>query len=201
QFLLANAHGIPNERHYYFYPVHHGFEPWYLVESGSSEGLNGTLEPAAVALRIMNEQIAGRKVGELTQPIFGVYALSFHGSKDDLVAMWTLDFPVTLTLSGRVLGAVDFMGNEIALNPFAKTHRITVNGYPIYLRLPKVEKIFAAPRVRSKARNEVECREKRHSATASWLTTNYALSIVSPRLSANVALSSSGVKAKASSHV
>lgn len=166
QFLLANAYGIPNERHYYFYPVHHGFEPWYLVESGSSEGLNGTLEPAAVALRVMNEQIVGRKIGELTQPIFGVYTLRFRGERDDLVVLWTLDFPVTLTLNGRILEAVDFMGNRIALNSSGNLHRMTASGYPTYLRLPKGGKLF----------------------------------IVSPRLGANVALLSTGAKAKASSH-
>lgn len=166
QFLLANAYGIPNERHYYFYPVHHGFEPWYLVESGSSEGLNGTLEPAAVALRIMNEQIARRKIGKLTQPLFGVYTLRFHGGKDDLVALWTLDFPIALTLSGRILGAVDFMGNKIALKPSVNVHRVTASGYPIYLRLPK----------------------------------GGNLSFVAPRFGANVALSSTGAKVKASSY-
>jgi len=166
QFLWANALGIPNERHYYFYPVHRGFEPWYLVESGSSEGLNGTLEPAAVALRIMNEQISGRKVGGLKELLFGVYALRFYGEKDDLVVLWTLDFPVTLTLSGRVLSAVDFMGNKISLKPYAKAHRIVVSGYPVYLRLPKGEE----------------------------------LSIVSPKIGKNVALSSKGAKVRASSH-
>jgi hypothetical protein len=136
QFLLANAFGITNERHYYFYPVHHGFEPWYLVESGSSEGLNGTLEPAAVALRIMNEQIVGREVVELRELLFGVYALRFRGRQDDLVALWTLDFPITLTLQGRVLEGVDFMGNKIALKPSAKNQKVVVSGYPVYLRLP-----------------------------------------------------------------
>lgn len=167
QFLLANAYGIPNERHYYFYPVHHGFEPWYLVESGSSEGLNETFEPAAVALRIMNEQIAGRKVGDLKELMFGIYALRFQGSSDDLVALWTLDFPITLALSGRILRAVDFMGNEIALKPMAKFHRITVDGYPIYLRLPKGEKF----------------------------------TVLSPHFGANVALSETGAKARASSFI
>ncbi len=37
-------------------------------------------------------------------------------------------------------------------------------------------------RVRSKARNEVECREKRHSANASWLTTNHAFDGINLRL-------------------
>ena len=167
QFLLANAFGIPNEQHYYFYPVHHGFEPWYLVESGSSEGLNGTFEPTAVALRIMNEQIAGRKVGELKELPFGIYVLRFHGKRDDLVAFWTLDFPITLTLRGQILSAVDFMGNKIALKPSARNQQITISGYPIYLRLPLGGKI----------------------------------DVVSPLLGTNVALASTGAKAKASSHV
>lgn len=147
QFLNGFACGIARERHYYFYPVHHGFEPWYLVEMGSSEGLNGTFEPAAVALRVMNEQLAGLTVAEIQQPIFGVHALPFTGGDHDLVVMWTLDFPVTIKVRGRVLEAVDFMGNPRKLKQTHGQVHMDLSGFPVYLRVPHGEQLeFTGPR-------------------------------------------------------
>ncbi len=141
QFLQGFAAGIANERHYYFYPVHHGFEPWYLVEMGSSEGLNGTLEPAAVALRVLNEQTDGLTVGEMAQPAFGVYALRFAGEQEDVVAVWTLDFPLALTVRGRVLNATDFMGNARELRRARGGVTVPVDGYALYVHVPHDEEL------------------------------------------------------------
>ena len=42
QFLNGFGMGIANMRHNYFYPVHNGFEPWYLIEGGFRGGNAGT---------------------------------------------------------------------------------------------------------------------------------------------------------------
>jgi hypothetical protein len=139
QFLNGLAAGIAPERHFYYYSVHNGFEPWYLVESGSSEGLNGTLEPAAVALRVMNEELAGRALKETTQPAFGITSLRFSGAKDDLIALWTLDFPATVSVRGRILGATDCMGKPRPLPRRGGGFSLSVDGYPTYLRVPRGE--------------------------------------------------------------
>lgn len=141
QFLNGFACGITNERHFYYYPVHHGFEPMYLVEMGSSEGLNGTLEPAAVALRVMNEQISGLSIGDLEQPLFGVYALRFLGKEYDVIAWWTLDFPISLKVKGRILEAVDFMGNPLKLQKRGTYNLLPLDGYAIYTRVPPGENL------------------------------------------------------------
>ena len=139
QFLNGFAVGIPNERHYYFYPVHRGFEPWCLVESGSSEGLDGTLEPAAVALRAMHEQIGDRENGELRSPTLGIYALRFAGEDTDVIALWTLDFALRLKLRTRPLRAFNIMGQEIPLPRSGSSTTLAVSGCASYLHVPRGE--------------------------------------------------------------
>lgn len=141
QFLNSLACGITNERHFYYYPVHHGFEPMYLVEMGSSEGLNGTLEPGAVALRVMNEEVAGLSVGDFEQPLFGVYSLRFLGREYDVIAWWTLDFPISLKIKGCILEAIDFMGNPLKLQKTGTHTLLPLNGYALYTRVPHGERI------------------------------------------------------------
>ena len=141
QFLNALACGIPLEKHFYYYVVHHGFEAMYLVEMGSSEGYNGTIEPGGIALRIMNEEIGGRKPISLESPIFGVYILRFSGEEDDVLAIWTLDFPIRLKVSGQIQYAEDFMGNKIGLRNEAGYYLLNVDGYPRYFIVKKGEKI------------------------------------------------------------
>jgi hypothetical protein len=148
QYLNAYAAGIDNNHHYYFYTVHNGFEPWYLVESGGEGNADsGTMEPAGLALRVLTAQTAGRKAGTREQPLFGVYALRFSGPKDDVIALWTLDFPLTLTLRSRILQATRIEGSPFlhTLRPGGTT--VTVDGDALYLRVPKGEPLtLAAPR-------------------------------------------------------
>ncbi|MBC7329456.1 discoidin domain-containing protein [bacterium] len=139
QFLNALAVGIPLERHFYYYVVHHGFEPMYLVEMGSSEGYNGTLEPGGVAVRIMNEEIGSRKLASFKEPLFGVYLLRFEGKDEDVIAIWTLDFKVRLKIRGKILYANDFMGNRMELKKEGDIFSIDVDGYPCYLHLRRGE--------------------------------------------------------------
>ena len=149
QYLNGYAAGIDNAHHYYFYTVHNGFEPWYLVESPGGEGNadGGTLEPAGLALRVLTAQTAGRKVGPREQPLFGLYALRFSGPKDDVIALWTLDFPLTLTLRSHILQATRADGAALALRPQAGGTTIPVDGYALYLRVPKGEPLgLVAPR-------------------------------------------------------
>lgn len=136
QFLNGYAAGITNERHFYFYPVHNGFEPWYLVESGSSEGKNGTLEPAGVAVRVLNEQTGGLKLADLRSLGFGIYGLRFVGDRADRLVLWTLDHPVTVLLKGAVSGAADLMGNPILLRSVQNSTELQIDGYPRYITLP-----------------------------------------------------------------
>ncbi len=148
QYLNGSAAGIPNERQYYFYTVHNGFEPWYLAEaSGNSDGDNGTLEPAGVAMRTLTIQTDGRMVGSLEQPLFGVYALRFSGPKDDVIALWTLDFHLTLTLKNTILQATRIDGAPLALRSQKSGTLVPTDGYALYLRVPKGEKLaLQAPR-------------------------------------------------------
>lgn len=142
QYLNGYAVGIANAHQYYFYTVHNGFEPWYLVESGNGRDGNadgGTLEPAGVALRVLTAQTAGRKAGAREEPLLGVYALRFSGPKDDVVALWTLDFPITLTLRNRILQATRTDGAPLALPSSAGATTVPVDGYALYLRVPKGE--------------------------------------------------------------
>jgi hypothetical protein len=141
QFLNALAVGIPLERHFYYYVVHHGFIPMYLVEMGSSEGYNGTLEPGGVAVRIMNEEIGSRKPTSLEEPLFGVYFLRFEGTDEDVIAIWSLDFKVRLRIKGKILFADDFMGNRIDLKREGDILSIDVDGYPSYIHLRKGERL------------------------------------------------------------
>lgn len=142
QFLSAISVGIPLERHFYYYVVHHGFEPMYLVEMGSSEGQNGTLEPGGVALRIMNEEIGNKKPVLFEELMFGVYALRFSGDIEDVITIWTLDFPVELKLQGRILVVHDIMGNPRKLKREGSTSLLVVDGYPSYVRIRKGEKLL-----------------------------------------------------------
>lgn len=148
QFLNALAVGIPMERHFYYYVVHHGFEPMYLVEMGSSEGQNGTLEPAGIALRIMSEEIGEKKPILLEEPMFGLWALHFSGKLEDTVVIWTLDFPLKLQLQGNILGAEDIMGNPKKLKREGDVYILDVDGYPSYVRVQKGEKLrIIAPKL------------------------------------------------------
>jgi hypothetical protein len=136
QYLNAEAVGIANERQYYFYPVHNGFEPWYLIEKNNTDSASGTLEPAAVALRVLNEQTAGLTVGAREEPRTGIYLLRYAGADHDTVAVWTLDFPITLTLRGKIEGATDIMGNPKVLVRQGMDTRVPADGYALYLRIP-----------------------------------------------------------------
>ncbi len=139
QYLNGFAAGIANERHYYFYPVHNGFEPWYLVEGGFRGGNAGTLEPAAVALRVMNAQIGDRKLRNPDPPQIAINTLRFEGKtpgENDVVVIWTLDFPYDLIVEGEVTRAVDFMGNPIALKKKGRQYALSIDGHPIYLTVP-----------------------------------------------------------------
>ena len=133
QYLQGFAAGISNEHHFYFYPVHNGFEPWYLVEGGREEGIAGTLEPGGVALRIMNEQLAGTKFMAMKEPTTGVYAARFNGKTRDIYAVWTLDFKVDIELHGQIISAVDIMGNPIKMISKGKNSIYQANGYPVYI--------------------------------------------------------------------
>jgi hypothetical protein len=74
QYLCGYLSGIPNERQFYFYTKHNGFEPWYIVESGSSAGMNGTWNPGASALRAMAEALDGTTfVSQEPSPHEGIY--------------------------------------------------------------------------------------------------------------------------------
>lgn len=145
QFLNAISVGVPSERHFYYYVVHHGFEPMYLVEMGSSEGQNGTLEPGGVALRVMNEEIGNMKPVQFEELMFGVYALRFSGETEDVITMWTLDFPVEIKLEGRISEVHDMMGNPKKLQREGNTSLLVVDGYPSYVRIKKGEKILILP--------------------------------------------------------
>ncbi|MBC7327868.1 discoidin domain-containing protein [bacterium] len=148
QFLNALAVGIPPERHFYYYVVHRGFEPMYLVEMGSSEGQNGTLEPGGVAVRIMNEEIGNAKPQSLEEPFFGVYALRFSGEEEDIVALWTLDFSLKLIIRGDIISAEDIMGNKKKLMKKGKDFLLDLDGYPTYVKLKKGGKFeIVSPRV------------------------------------------------------
>lgn len=136
QYLNGFAAGIANEHHVYFYPVHNGFEPWYLMEGGFRGGNLGTPEPAAVALRVMNAQIGSRKLTNAAPSQNGIHTLRFEGktpTEGDVVALWTLDFPYALTFEGEVRRAVDFMGNPIAIKTSGRQHTLSVDGSPVYL--------------------------------------------------------------------
>jgi hypothetical protein len=148
QYLNAYALGITNAHHYYFYTVHNGFEPWYLVESpgGAVNPDAGTLEPAGVALRVLNMQTAERKAGTRVELLPGVYSLRFSGPKDDMIALWTLDFPVTLSLRTRILQATRVDGASLTLPAKSGETAVPVDGYALYLRVPKGEPFaLAAP--------------------------------------------------------
>jgi hypothetical protein len=149
QYLNGYAVGVANAHHYYFYTVHNGFEPWYLVESpgGTTNPDAGTLEPAGVALRVLTAQTAGRKAETRDEPLPGVYALRFSGPKDDVIALWTLDFPITLTLRNRILQATRIDGAPLMLPLQSGETAVPVDGYALYLRVPKGEPFaLAAPR-------------------------------------------------------
>lgn len=143
QYLNAYAVGIANAHHYYFYTVHNGFEPWYLVESpgGEANADAGTLEPAGLALRVLHTRIADRKPETREELLPGVYALRFSGSKDDLIALWTLDFPITLTLRAAIQQATRTDGAPLSLTTQGGETRLPIDGYPLYLRVPKGEKL------------------------------------------------------------
>ena len=141
QYLNAYAAGITNSRHYYFYPVHKGFEPWYLVESpgGTSNADAGTLEPAGVALRVLTAQTAGRKPGTREEPLPGVYALRFSGPKDDVIALWTLDFSLTVLLRNHFLQTTRMDGSRLNVPTSPGGSIVPLDGYALYLRVPKGE--------------------------------------------------------------
>ena len=148
QYLNAYAVGITNAHQYYFYTVHNGFEPWYLAESGGEGNADsGTLEPAGVALRVLTAQTAARKVGPREQPLFGVYTLRFSGPTDDVIALWTLDFPLTLNLRNHILQATRIDGAPLPLASLPTGTRLPIDGYALYLRVPKGESLaLTAPR-------------------------------------------------------
>jgi hypothetical protein len=79
-------------------------------------------------------------VGELEQPTFGLYALYFEGLDSDLVALWTLDLPMTVRVRGRIVAATDFMGNALRL----RGADLPVDGYARYLRVPHGGKLVLA---------------------------------------------------------
>ena len=159
QFLNGFGAGIANTRHNYFYPVHNGFEPWYLIEGGFRGGNAGTPEPAAVGVRVMNAQTSGRTSGRREQPFPGVFQLRLTaptGSavKDDVIALWTLDFAETVTLDGPLNEVFDFMGNPVSVRRVksAVTHArnglpanahatLALNGFPVYAHLPRGAKL------------------------------------------------------------
>ena len=141
QYLIGFGAGITNEHHYYFYPVHNGFEPWYLIEGGFRGGNAGTPEPAAVALRVMNVQIGDRKPVLPAAPLhLDINTLTFKGktsSEGDVVAVWTLDFPYDLAFEGDTPRAVDFMGNSVVLKTSGRQHTLHIDGNPVYLTFPR----------------------------------------------------------------
>lgn len=142
QFLNAHAAGIPTDRHSYFYMLHNGFEPWYLVEGGCAPEIDGTLLPAAVALRVMNEQVPQGIAAEVCPSPPGITALRYAGANDDVIAIWTLDFECTASLGGDVIKAVDFMGNEIeSIHSASAPNSLSLTGYPSYVRVPRGQAI------------------------------------------------------------
>jgi hypothetical protein len=144
QYLNGAAAGIPSSHQYYFYPVHRGFEPWYLVEMGSSDGLNGTYEPAGIALRVLSEQTGGLSLGHREEPLPGVYMLRYNGKERDVVALWTIDYSVMLKFRGAILGAVDIMGNSLPLARAAGITSMNADGYVRYLTLKHGDSLTVA---------------------------------------------------------
>ena len=145
QYLNGFAAGIANEHHYYFYPVHNGFEPWYLVEGGFRGGNAGTLEPAAVALRVMNAQIGSRKLTAPDTSQSSIHTLRFAGktpADGDVVALWTLDFPYDLAFEGEARRAVDFMGNPLTFKTSGRRHTLHIDGCPLYLTVAHGDSSF-----------------------------------------------------------
>ena len=113
---------------------------------GNADG--GTLEPAGLALRVLTMQTAGRKIGPHEQPLFGVYALRFFGLRDDVIALWTLDFPLTLTLRSHILQATRADGSPLPFTSQAAGTRVPVDGYALYVRVPKGEPLaLVSPRM------------------------------------------------------
>lgn len=149
QYLNGFAAGIANAHHYYFYTVHNGFEPWYLAESpgGDTNADAGTLEPAGAALRVLNAQTAGRTVGRRRELLPGVYSLRFSGPKDDVVALWTLDFPIVLSLRSTFHAVTRIDGAPMKFVLQGGSALVPVSGYAIYLRVAKGESLaLASPR-------------------------------------------------------
>jgi hypothetical protein len=146
QYLCGYMRGITNGRQYYFYPVHNGFEPWYLVESGSSAGMNGTWEPGAAAVRAMAEALDGTEfVRREPSPHEGTFVARFTGEDRDVFAMWTLDFPIDCRLSvGGAREIRDIMGNRTETTGSLK---VTLSGEPRYLVAAKGANFaFLSPR-------------------------------------------------------
>lgn len=132
QFLDGYASGIPPVRQYYFYPEYHGFEAYYLVENPKSMEHGGTWEPAASALHEMRRELGNRQfAGWLPSPNPGIFLARFHGQGNDVVAAWTLDFPLALPLAKASVARVD----DTFGNPLPAARTVSLSGYPVYLHL------------------------------------------------------------------
>jgi len=134
QFPLSESVGIARNHCYYYYTSEMGFINFFLAD-------HRWLNPAGVAMRVENEQLAGKTyAGEV--PIGrNKRAFRYVGTTEDVVMAWSLDFSTTATLQvlSKIMRIVDVMGNTVQDLSQASAMNtpvtLTLSGYPLYLHL------------------------------------------------------------------
>ncbi|MBV9469658.1 MAG: discoidin domain-containing protein, partial [Abitibacteriaceae bacterium] len=145
QFLQGWRNGIEPAHQYYFYPHSHGFESWYQA-GGGEQGSGEAWMPIAAAQRFLAENTQGMKyVGDVPSPYKGVYLARFSGATEDVIAAWTMDFPLALSARAEsLLRVVDAMANPISVAKLAMRRQqkptllpLSLSGEPIYIHVAK----------------------------------------------------------------
>jgi hypothetical protein len=139
QFLQGWRLGIEPRHQYYFYPHAHGFESWYQA-GGGEQGSSESWLPTAAAQRFLAENTVGMKyAGEIESPYPGIFLSRFTGPGEDVVAVWTFDFPYSLPVEAPGLRrGAGYMGNPLELKR-GRGGAVTLplSGEPMYLHLEK----------------------------------------------------------------
>jgi hypothetical protein len=139
QFLQGWRLGIEPRRQYYFYPQYGGFESWYQAGSGE-QGSPKSWLPLATAQHFFAENTFGMEyVGDVPSPYKGVFLARFSGGQEDVVAAWTFDFTIPLSVEAPGLKQViGFMGNPVSVvRDGSGSPVLSLSGEPIYVHLAK----------------------------------------------------------------
>jgi hypothetical protein len=152
QYPIAESIGIPREHFFLYYTCFVGYHKMYLVQH------DFRLMPAAVAMRVQSEQLAGTKFVRQIEIGKDLLAFLYRGNDHDVLMAWSLDFrtEAEILFGGRSFKVVDMMGNEVedvvrhSVADASPKRNVTLplSGNPVYVRLDKEANIEPSPRKR-----------------------------------------------------